>query len=210
VSAPVLSLELDPRPLHRVTADVIVTPYFAGEPPARGPFSWVDWRLCGLLSRELTAAGVAGRPGDAVLAPTGGRLRAGWVLALGLGPRNECDAARVRDFGRDAARRIAALHCGLGALALPAPGPALPAERVSAALAEGLATELWERKGTLRLRLIAPSADAHAAWAGLQRFAQRVEPEALVLRLHAPEDPRKEPVAPAAAPPSALVSSQSP
>ncbi len=203
-----LSLELDTRLLHRVNADLLVTPYFAGEPPARGPFAWVDWRLCGLLSRELAAAEVPGGQRDALLAPSGGRLRAGWVLALGLGMRNECDAARLREFGRIAAQRIAELKAELGAIALPATGAGIPVERAVEALAEGVATALWERKGSLRLRLIAAPADARAAWSGLQRFVQRVEPGALVVRLHGPEDPRKETPEPPHRAPAAFASPQ--
>ncbi|MCM2334502.1 MAG: peptidase M17 [Anaeromyxobacteraceae bacterium] len=54
------------------------------ERPLQGLAGLLDWRLCGALTRALRGGLYAAAPGEALLLPTGGRLPAGRVVAIGL------------------------------------------------------------------------------------------------------------------------------
>jgi hypothetical protein len=84
------------------------------ERPLQGLAGLVDWRLCGALTRALQGGVWAGAPGEALLLPTGGRLPAARVVALGLpaavGPaafeaaaRSACEVLRKAGSGSFAA-----------------------------------------------------------------------------------------------------------
>ena len=67
-----LTVELDPGPVERTHADVVVVFFFDSDRPLRGGAGRADWRLCGQLSRLILAGKLTGARGDAVLMPTGG------------------------------------------------------------------------------------------------------------------------------------------
>ena len=54
------------------------------ERPLQGLAGLVDWRLCGAVTRTLRDGLYAGTPDEALLLPTGGRLPAARVVAVGL------------------------------------------------------------------------------------------------------------------------------
>ena len=60
---------------------------FVGEDerPLRGVAGFVDWRLCGALSRVLVEKFFTGTPGDQLLFPTEGRLPMGRIFVVGVG-----------------------------------------------------------------------------------------------------------------------------
>jgi hypothetical protein len=60
---------------------------FVGEDerPLRGTAGYVDWRLCGALSRVLVDKFFAGTPGEQLLFPTEGRLPMGRIFVVGVG-----------------------------------------------------------------------------------------------------------------------------
>lgn len=96
------------------------------ERPLQGLAGLVDWRLAGALTRALSGGLYAAAPGEALLLPTAGRLRAARVVAQGLAPG--CDeaalAAAVLGLGEVAVRAGAA---SFAAAAPPAPGVSGPA-----------------------------------------------------------------------------------
>ncbi len=60
---------------------------FVGEDerPLRGVAGFIDWRLCGALSRVLQAKFFTGTPGDQLLFPTEGRLPMDRIFVVGTG-----------------------------------------------------------------------------------------------------------------------------
>jgi Cytosol aminopeptidase family, N-terminal domain len=120
--------------IERQAADVLVVPIFAAERPLRGAAGRVDWRLCGRLSHLVAADRVGGDPGEAMLTPGGGGVRAPRVLGLGIGLRAELDGARWESWVADALRRAGALAARSALLALPESAEALP-DRMAAVAA---------------------------------------------------------------------------
>jgi hypothetical protein len=54
--------------------------------PLSGATGYLDWRLCGALSKVLVSGFFVGAVGDRLLMPTEGRVPAQKVFAVGLGP----------------------------------------------------------------------------------------------------------------------------
>ena len=113
-----LELELGTEAVDRAKVDLVVAGFFADELPPRGPAGRVDWRLCGLISRQLAAERLRGDPGDAVLLATFDRLAAPHVLALGLGARAHFGLDDTRSHIQDAVSRAGRLGAESIALAL--------------------------------------------------------------------------------------------
>jgi hypothetical protein len=64
---------------------------FQDERPLKGLAGYLDWRLCGSLSRILFEGRFTGVEGDALLFPTWGRLSFGRVFCFGAGKRDKLD-----------------------------------------------------------------------------------------------------------------------
>jgi len=96
------------------------------ERPLQGLAGLVDWRLCGALTRALRDGLYGAGPGEALLLPTGGRLPASRVVALGLPSPN-----RPGDFlgaARQASQVLRKAGIGAFAAALPPVEGAEPAQ----------------------------------------------------------------------------------
>ena len=83
-----MSLVKEPS-LHTVDAlediDAVVCLLTEDQRPLEGGAGFVDWRLCGALSRAIVSGFFQGSPGEKLLVPSDGRLPAPLVFAVGLG-----------------------------------------------------------------------------------------------------------------------------
>lgn len=65
--------------------DVDAVAVFVGpERPLQGFAGFADWRLCGAISRAIRGGLFAAAPGEALLLPSGGRIRPPRVFCFGL------------------------------------------------------------------------------------------------------------------------------
>ncbi len=104
-----LVIDIEARPFERLVADVAVAGVCSDDRPLRGGAARADWRLCGVISRLLIDERVTGAPGEAMLMPCDGRLRAPRLLIVGLGPRASRKADEVKGVARDALDRVIGL-----------------------------------------------------------------------------------------------------
>jgi hypothetical protein len=93
--------------LDRGAPEALVLPFFADERPLHGAAGLCDWRLCGRLSRLVSATRggrhrVEGRFGEITLYPSGARLPFQRLVLFGLGPQEKFD----EDLATEANRRI--------------------------------------------------------------------------------------------------------
>ena len=182
------AIELDTDAAERMRADLLVAPFFLGERPLRGAAGRIDWRLGGHLSAMLARGAFDGAADQAVLVPTGARLRAPRALLIGLGAREGFAPRTLRAVARQAVARAAALRAGTVALMLPAEAEGgLPAERAAAAALIGAGEALAERPFPLRLRLGVEAAAAGRARLALAELVPRIEMDGVVARLAATE-----------------------
>lgn len=77
------------RALDTLEADTLVCGIYADVRPLPGLLGYIDWRLCGRLSRLLEAGTVTGARGEHVLIPTLGRVPAPRLLLIGFGTKAE-------------------------------------------------------------------------------------------------------------------------
>lgn len=89
------------------------------ERPLSGVAGFVDWRLCGALSRVLRERFFVGAKGDALLCPTAGKLPPSRIFALGAGPLARLDVAGLAEVLSHAGRVLARARADAVALALP-------------------------------------------------------------------------------------------
>lgn len=129
VSTVPLSLEaLDPLP-----ADTLCLFVPEDERPLTGAAGYVDWRLCGQLSRLLVDGFFKGARGESLLLPSNGRIGAPRVVVLGLGPGGEAlQPGALRTVLSQAADVLNRARVDSVALELPGRAGAGAQERASA------------------------------------------------------------------------------
>ena len=84
-----MSLEVVEPSLAAVDAlgpiDAVCALVTEDERPLQGGVGFIDWRLCGALSRVLKGGFFTGAPGEKLLLPTDGRVSAPRAFAVGVG-----------------------------------------------------------------------------------------------------------------------------
>jgi hypothetical protein len=166
-----------------VPCDLVVAPLFATGLPMRGPAAALDWRLCGIAARSALVDRSTAEPGRALLAPTRGRMRAGWALFAGAGDAAAFSEHGARAWAADVVARAAELRVGTVALALaPERVSRLALDRTIAALVAGAASALAARPSALRLRLVVPAGEVSRAENALAA-APRSYPGGVVVRI---------------------------
>ncbi|RKH42607.1 M17 family peptidase N-terminal domain-containing protein [Corallococcus llansteffanensis] len=131
--------------------------------PLPSSAGYVDWRLCGVLSRVLLGGFFTGVKDDWLLLPSDGKLSVPRIFVVGLGPRKRLDAAALGEALSGAAKVLSRAKVESVALEVPAgPGlsdaaraeayqrqfvPAFKGARVSLLADKGLVGSLSSRKG---------------------------------------------------------------
>lgn len=97
---------------------------FVGEDdrPLPGSAGYVDWRLCGVLSRILQSGFFVGAREDSLLLPTDGGFSVPRVFVIGLGQRRGLDASSLGEALAYAARVLAKAKVEAVALEIPGSG----------------------------------------------------------------------------------------
>jgi hypothetical protein len=138
---------------------------FVGEDdrPLPGSAGYVDWRLCGALSRVLQSGFFVGALEDSLLLPSDGRFPLPRIFVMGLGRRQGLDASSLGEAMAFAARVMAKARVQGVALEVPGAGlldegarvsalnekflPAFKGQRVAILADKELARRLPGRKG---------------------------------------------------------------
>ena len=90
--------------------------------PLPGTAGYLDWRLCGSLSRVLKGGFFTGVKDDWLLLPSDGRVPIGRIFAVGLGSRKNLDAAALGRAMANAAQVLAKANVESVALEIPGGG----------------------------------------------------------------------------------------
>jgi leucyl aminopeptidase len=167
--------------------DALVLERYAGADRLGPEAQRVDLALEGQLTRALRDQRFEGRLAEIADVHTGGRLSAKRVLVVGLGPRAECTAERLRRAAAAAARRardLGAASLAITVLGTGAPGLGLAARAQAAG--EGVLLGLYrfdrykekragDRLVTALTLLVAPGRDRAPARQGLRRAVLSAE-----------------------------------
>jgi len=79
-----------------LVVDAAAVAFFEDERPLRGAAGLLDWRLCGRVSRWLSAGVLSGRAGESVLTTAPEKLPFQRLYFYGLGPMQGFDERRYR------------------------------------------------------------------------------------------------------------------
>lgn len=101
--------------------------------PLPSTAGYVDWRMCGALSRVLKAGFFTGMKDDWLLLPSDGKLSVPRIFVVGLGSRKALDAAALGTALGNAAKVLAKAKVESVALELPT-SPGVEESARSAAL----------------------------------------------------------------------------
>jgi leucyl aminopeptidase len=130
-------------PLEEVDADVLLLFHPEDEPAPRGRLGWVDWILCGPVSRLRARGKFAGERGANVLLSSNGKLRARMILVIGLGRQADLSMVALYRLSYLAAHAIVALGCTRVAMEPPSRAfPREPPTRIRQAFLEGFTAEV--------------------------------------------------------------------
>lgn len=110
------------------------------ERPLQGAAGFLDWRLCGALSRALEASFFHGHPDERLLMPTAGRVPAQRVFAVGLGRQKQVTALGLEHALTRAAQMLGKAQVSSVGLALPEL-PALSPEALATLVRRGFCDE---------------------------------------------------------------------
>ncbi len=152
-------LALYAGPVVHAPGDTLLLPVPEDERPLRGDAGWIDWRLCGEISRHLLSGYVTGKSGEAILFPGRAPLRATRVLLLGVGPRAGLSDGVVQRMMGEAAGRLRELGSRSVLLALPS---GIELERSARDLRRGLLLGLASLPGPSSLQLVIPAVTGQA------------------------------------------------
>lgn len=106
------------------------------ERPLRGTAGYVDWRLCGKLSRILIDRFFTGASGDCLLVPSGGRIAMDRIFAVGIGNQDSFGLEALSQVMARTARMLSAAQVGAVALEIPGNGKMEGPARAAALLNE--------------------------------------------------------------------------
>jgi hypothetical protein len=133
MSAQVSTVPLTLDALDPLKVDTLCLFVPEDERPLGGAAGFVDWRLCGQLSRLLVDGFFQGTRGESLLLPSSGRIGAPRLVVLGIGPGGEAlHGGVLRSALSQAADVLNRARVDSVALELPGRGAMPPQERTSA------------------------------------------------------------------------------
>lgn len=140
-----MSLVKEPS-LHTVDAlediDAVVCLVPEDQRPLQGGAGFVDWRLCGALSRAIASGFFKGSPGEKLLVPSDGRLPAPMVFAVGLGASGTVTTLGLEHALNESLSMLQKAKAQHVAVAIP-PLPQLDAVAVGGVLSRALVSK-WK------------------------------------------------------------------
>ncbi len=116
---PIRFIAADLRRWDEASADALVVPIFSDVRPLRGAAGLVDWRMCGLLSKQIVRGRVAGDELEALLIPADKRLPVHKIFVIGIGSREGFNVDRLDDYFDHVFDTLAAVRSRSAMLVIP-------------------------------------------------------------------------------------------
>jgi hypothetical protein len=180
--------------------DTLILGFFSDERPPRGYCGQVDWRLNGMISREIADGRLTGAFLDKMLCAFPKRLRIARLLLFGLGSLAELTCERLYRAGGELAKTVQGIQTGELVLPIPAEGRGgLPLSGMAEALFTGLHDGFSPRpqeRDALQVEIPVREASQEGVRAGLDLFRKRIGTEESNLQAGGPAPAEKTPQGP--------------
>lgn len=152
---------------------------FSDEKPPRGICGLIDWRINGLISREIKAGRITGQFREKVVIPFPGRIGSEILLLFGLGRLAELSYEKIYTSGYEIAEAIAGMKISDFAFDLQGENRSnLPL----AAVVESIITGFFdyfsrdvEKLANTTARIVTSAENAKAISTGIKRFKSNVK-----------------------------------
>lgn len=117
-----MQLNLSTQPPDQPNHNCLVLGLFSDEKPPRGICGFVDWRLNGMISREIKNSHILGDMKEKVAIPYPGRIASDLLLLLGLGAVSDLTYDRIYEAAYEIVRVVDKMHLRDFAFDLPGDG----------------------------------------------------------------------------------------
>jgi hypothetical protein len=160
--------------------ETLILGFFSDERPPRGYCGLVDWRLNGMISREIAGGRISGSFLDKLAYAFPKRIRVSSLLLFGLGALSELTYDRLYNAGYEMAVTVKGLGATDIAFPIPAAGRGpLKIVGMTEALFTGFFdgfTQEQQRLPDIRLEIQASADHTDDICQGLDRFREHVGP----------------------------------
>jgi hypothetical protein len=139
-----MEITISSQPVECLKRDGLVLNFFSDERPPRGYCGLVDWRLNGLISKQIACGKISGSFTEQVLITPRDRIPASRILLFGLGHSSDMIYDRVYAAGQTIARTVLQIDCDDIAMDIPGTDRChLDAAETTTAMISGFADSFW-------------------------------------------------------------------
>jgi len=103
-----LAMKIIFQDIRTIESDAVVVGFYEDVRPLKNLAGQLDWLLCGSLSRLILEKKLHGTLGEMALLTSRGKIPAGKIFLIGLGPRSEFSYAALKNVARMTAASVIA------------------------------------------------------------------------------------------------------
>jgi len=92
-----MEIIISSEPIDRQECQLVEAGLFEDERPLRGPAGLLDWRLNGVISREIIGGRITGRFKETVIIPSSRWIQSPKILLVGLGSARHISYPKLRE-----------------------------------------------------------------------------------------------------------------
>ncbi len=111
-----LTMKVIFQDIKAVESDAVIVGFYEDVRPLKSLAGQLDWLLCGSLSRLIIEKRMRGALGEAALLSNRGKIKAGKIFLMGLGPRSEFSCAVLKSVATMIASSVIATGAQVAAL----------------------------------------------------------------------------------------------
>jgi len=116
-----MRIKITTESLDTLNREGLALGFFSDERPPKGLCGFVDWRLNGIISRELARGRISGEFMEQILIATPPRIGASKIVLWGMGPFTELTYKRLYLTGLNMSQIMDGMGCTDFAFTLPQP-----------------------------------------------------------------------------------------
>jgi len=133
-----MRIKITTESLDTLAREGLAMGFFSDERPPKGHCGFVDWRLNGMISREIALGHISGTFMEKILIATPPRIAASMILLWGMGPLAELTHDKLYLAGYHLSQTMDGIGCNDFVFNLPAAGRChLPVSEITESMIRG-------------------------------------------------------------------------